>query len=104
MVDTECPANDPRIIHSLSNRADQAAASAQSAEQQTLPVTLGLLEAWYVLGAKCAQCHRKGWLDRWELARRYGKGMPLSAIAPKLRCMGCDNRQGNSLMRALMKR
>jgi len=58
-------------------------------------MTFGKLSEWYVLGGRCVRCEREGWLDRWELQRRFGRETFLKDLTHKLRCMGCGNRKGN---------
>lgn len=59
--------------------------------------TLGELAQWYELVAACPRCQHVSQLDRYELARRFGKGMRVTAIGPKLRCKRCDNKEGNGV-------
>jgi hypothetical protein len=57
--------------------------------------TLGELAQWYELVAACPSCQHVSQLDRYELAQRYGKGMRVADIGPKLRCKRCGNRKDN---------
>ncbi|MBB3571818.1 hypothetical protein [Rhizobium sp. BK491] len=50
---------------------------------------------WHAVGGHCPKCEREGWVQRFELARKWGNGTPLGLLAPKLRCLGCGNKQGN---------
>lgn len=50
---------------------------------------------WHALGGHCAKCERTGWLNRWDLGQKWSKTTYLSSLAPRLRCMGCGNRNGN---------
>lgn len=67
-------------------------------------MTLGQLAEWYVLGGMCSRCSHKGWIDRWEVARRFGKSIIIVSLMPRLRCTGCGNKQGNTLTSAKLKR
>lgn len=62
------------------------------------------LAEWYALGGKCAACTHKGWIDRWELARRYGKKTIIVTLMPRLRCTACGNKHGNTLQTGRAKR
>ncbi len=37
---------------------------------------------WYAVGARCYRCKRAGLLDRWELARKYGKKRMIITLEP----------------------
>ena len=56
------------------------------------------LPEWYRLGAKCPVCQHIGWLDRWEIARRFGRLRPVISLEPLLRCTGCGNRTANDFV------
>jgi hypothetical protein len=66
--------------------------------------TLGELAQWYELGACCPVCEHTQRIDRYELARRYGKGMRLATIGRKLICKRCGNRDGNRLTVGMLPR
>jgi len=53
------------------------------------------LQEWYVLGGSCAKCQHQGWVDRRDLAWRYGRRTQLATLAGKLRCRQCGNKVGN---------
>ena len=67
-------------------------------------MTLSQLEEWYVLGGKCAACMHQGFVDRWELARRFGKHAVIAALMPRLRCTACGNRGNNTWVTGNMRR
>ena len=57
--------------------------------------TIDDIPDWNALGGHCPKCEREAWLDRWALARAWGKGAYLGSLAPRLRCLGCGNKEGN---------
>lgn len=67
-------------------------------------MTLADLAEWYVLGGLCSKCAHKGWIDRWEVARRHGKRTIIVTLMPKLRCTACGNKRGNTLQTGRIKR
>ncbi len=67
-------------------------------------LTFSTLPEWYVVGALCCKCHRTGWLDRYDLARRFGKRASLVNLSPRLRCVVCNQKPGNKFVIARMKR
>ena len=81
-----------------------AAAATSAAAPRDIDITLAQLEEWYVLGGRCASCRHKGLFDRWEQARRRGKGVYLATLESKLVCTGCQNRIGNKLTIARLRR
>jgi len=50
---------------------------------------------WHALGGHCARCERTGWINRWEVSRKWGKHTFLGSLAGRLRCLGCGNKDGN---------
>jgi len=62
------------------------------------------LEEWYALGGRCSKCQHKGWLDRYEIVRRFGSKVLLVSLMPKLRCTACHNGRGNFLQAGKIKR
>lgn len=52
------------------------------------------LPEWNKLGGHCPKCEREAWVDRWELRRKWGNAF-LGSMAPRLRCRGCGNKEGN---------
>jgi hypothetical protein len=76
----------------------------KAADPKEIDIPLGELEEWYVLGGRCARCRHKGLFDRWEEARKRGKGVYLSTLESKLRCTGCQNRIGNRLTIGKLRR
>ncbi|MEY9198476.1 hypothetical protein ABIA16_003592 [Sinorhizobium fredii] len=104
MAGTEWVASWHRTHPSLLEKADQAAGSATFKEYHADRMTLSDLEEWYVLGGQCSKCQHKGWIDRWDVARRFGKRIYIMMIAPKLRCTVCGNKRGNSLQTGRLKR
>lgn len=67
-------------------------------------MTLAQLEEWYVLGGRCAVCRREGFVDRWELARRFGKHSVIASLMPRLRCTVCNNRGNNTWITGKIRR
>lgn len=63
-----------------------------------LDETFEQLEQWYVLGVRCGRCGRYAVLDRYGLAKKWGKSTVISSLANRLRCQSaeCDNRYGNT--------
>ena len=59
------------------------------------PTFSGLPE-WYELGGHCSNCEREGWVDRWELQRRFGSDRYIHHLRPALRCMACGNKGSNT--------
>lgn len=62
------------------------------------------VEAFHAVGGYCSQCERVGWLNRWEVARKWGRTTYLKALMPHLKCMGCGNKERNSFVLGLMPR
>jgi hypothetical protein len=64
--------------------------------QVTEPVstTFGDIAEYHALGGHCPRCERVGWVDKYELMRRFSNAY-LGSLAVRLRCLGCGNRQGN---------
>ncbi|RVO68353.1 hypothetical protein [Sinorhizobium meliloti] len=48
-----------------------------------------------ILGARCAACDHDNWVNRWEIARKWGGDMTLNQLRPLLRCTRCDNKGNN---------
>lgn len=58
--------------------------------------TFGNLAQWYELGGRCVRCEREGWVDRWELEKRFGPDRCyIPQLEPLLRCKGCGNKKTN---------
>jgi DNA-directed RNA polymerase subunit RPC12/RpoP len=57
--------------------------------------TFSNLPQWFEIGGRCSRCHRDGWLDRWELARRFGNGQYIHQLEHRLRCTACGHRGTN---------
>lgn len=55
------------------------------------------LEEYMALGCRCGNCEREGWMDRHSLRRKWGNAY-LGSLVPRLRCYGCGNKQGNTLI------
>lgn len=66
--------------------------------------TFEALPQWYDLGGHCSNCEREGWVDRWELERRYGVARKLSELRPSLRCLKCGNKGSNTWIVAQVPR
>ena len=58
-------------------------------------ISLRDLPEWYHLFGVCSACGRVGGINRYDLGRKRGLLWPLKDWESKLRCTGCDNRQGN---------
>lgn len=67
-------------------------------------MTLAQLEEWYVLGGKCARCAHKGFVDRWEIALRFGRSAVIATLMPRLRCTSCGNKGNNAWVTGKMRR
>lgn len=74
--------------------------------RQTSRETFALrdLQGWYALHGKCTSCGHIRSLDRWELERRFGRGTPVIALMPHLRCTKCGNRANNVFCVSKMQR
>lgn len=53
------------------------------------------LDEEQILGARCAACDYRNWVNRWEIARRFGSDRTLDELRPMLRCTRCGNRGNN---------
>lgn len=73
-------------------------------EKGNISVTLGQLDAWWILHGNCFACAHVGPVDRYELARRHGKTVPLKALEQNLRCRKCGNRTFNGWLVSRMPR
>lgn len=58
--------------------------------------TFASLPEWVVLGGHCSSCEREGWVERWELERKFGRDSLISELRPLLRCMRCGNKGSNT--------
>lgn len=54
------------------------------------------VEQWFDVYGKCFVCGHVGRIDRWELARKFGKNWPVLKMMPNLRCTRCSNKGTNS--------
>jgi len=52
------------------------------------------LASYYALGGSCPSCEREAWIDRHQLRRKWGNAL-LASLQPRLRCLGCGNKNGN---------
>ncbi|TBE73874.1 hypothetical protein ELG97_37020 [Rhizobium leguminosarum] len=52
------------------------------------------VQSFMALGGSCPACDREAWVDRHELRRKWGNAF-LASLQPRLRCLGCGNKQGN---------
>ena len=57
--------------------------------------TFNDIEAYTALGAWCQTCEHTAWLDRWGLQHKWGRRTYLGSLRNRLRCMVCNNKQGN---------
>lgn len=62
--------------------------------QDPLGTAVDDLSQWNTLGGSCPSCEREGWIDLYELRRKWGNAM-LHSLQPRLRCLGCGNKHGN---------
>jgi hypothetical protein len=60
--------------------------------------TLGGLPQWFELVAYCPKCQHAGMIDRYALARRFGKSMRVAGLGARLRCTMCANEVGNRVV------
>jgi hypothetical protein len=56
--------------------------------------TFSDIPEYHALGGYCPRCERVGWIEKYELKRRFSNAY-LGSLAVRLRCLGCGNRQGN---------
>lgn len=61
---------------------------------EPMETSLDDLQEFIALGGVCPRCEREGWVDRHEVRRKWGNAI-LSSLQPRLRCLGCANKQGN---------
>ncbi len=45
------------------------------------------LQEYIAFGGVCRRCEREGWIDRYEVRRKWGNAI-LGSLQPRLRCMG----------------
>jgi len=69
--------------------------SAMFEGQELVWLSIDKLHEWHVLGGKCSHCLRKGWVDRRDIERRFGRSTYLAFLRPFLRCRRCDNKGDN---------
>lgn len=50
---------------------------------------------WHALGGHCGKCESTGWLNRWDLSRKWGQRTFLGSLSRRLRCRSCGNKEGN---------
>lgn len=62
--------------------------------EQPMQVALDDLQEFVALGIVCRRCEREGWIDRYEVRRKWGNAI-LSSLQSRLRCLGCGNREVN---------
>lgn len=48
-----------------------------------------------ILGARCAACDHNNWVNRWEIARKWGGDTTLDQLRSLLCCSRCDNKGNN---------
>ncbi|THK34030.1 hypothetical protein EHS39_32780 [Ensifer sp. MPMI2T] len=48
-----------------------------------------------ILGARCAACQYGNWVNRWEIARKFGNDATLDDLRAMLRCARCGNKGNN---------
>lgn len=59
---------------------------------------------WYEVGARCFKCKRAGLLDRYALARKYGRTRMIITLERFLRCTRCGNKKANDFVLAKVHR
>lgn len=80
----------------MKHRRGIAFPKSQAVEKVDRETTFESLQQWYELGGLCSHCDREGWLDRYELARRYSSRCYLHSLEQFLRCMGCGHKGGGN--------
>ncbi len=58
---------------------------------------------YIALGGVCRRCEREGWIDRVEVRRNWGNAI-LGSLQPRLRCLGCEKKEGNRWIRGQLPR
>lgn len=53
------------------------------------------LPQYYALGGHCIKCEHDGWVDRRELARKYGANTYIGSLKHMLRCRKCKAKGHN---------
>nr|WP_246663804.1 hypothetical protein [Sinorhizobium sp. LM21] len=76
-------------------RGIDLAGAAEELPYQALP-TFDSFPEYVELGGRCSKCEREGWVDRWELQRRFGVRTYINQIRPLLRCRKCGNKGSNN--------
>jgi hypothetical protein len=66
--------------------------------------TLGGLAQWYELVACCPKCQHVAAIDRYMLARRFGKSVRVAGLGARLRCTKCGNEVANRVMLVVKSR
>jgi hypothetical protein len=61
------------------------------------------LRQWQRLGGLCSHCAHEGWLDRYDLERRYG-AVQLADLQPLLLCTRCQSKGENRFIIGAMAR
>lgn len=67
-------------------------------------ITFANLPEWYELFCRCRRCSREERLDRRALAKRFGKQQPILALARRMRCGKCKNKDGNTVLVGKVRR
>lgn len=88
-------------VNEGSRRGSSRSASTKQGGAATLPyaggrLTLAEFNKEDSLGGRCAACRHVGWIDQSELARRFGTGVMIGVLTPRLRCASCGNKGNNS--------
>lgn len=60
-------------------------------------ITFANLPEWCDVSCKCRRCGHIDRLDRRALIARFGKRQSILALAPRMRCKTCENRDGNTI-------
>lgn len=61
----------------------------------SISLRLADLESWWALHGNCFSCPHIGYVDRYDLQRKYGKVVALKALEARLKCSKCGNRKFN---------
>jgi len=64
--------------------------------------TLGELAEYEALFALSPQCKRRKPIDRWEIQRKFGKGLTLGQVAGLMRCK-CGHKGARLMVRHLSR-
>lgn len=83
-----------KLVNGIPFRPDRHSIAYMGPLPNAVDTTFDDLPEYNALGGHCPRCERVGWLDRYELRRRFSNAF-LGSLAVRLRCLGCGNRQNN---------